>query len=257
MPSAQFETLKQSFGDAGLPGELVTELLNEYEENKRRYFLDDYRPAAINGGRFCEAVTRILQFRATGAYVPLADKIEVEKELNRLDNYGQRLGDGLRLHVVRAVRLIYGIRNSRDIGHLKDGIDPSLQDATLVVSGLDWILAELVRVAHGVTAADAQELIAGIVTKEVPLIEVFDGRPVVLGDLSHKDHVLVTLYWAGVGTVPRASLRRWLPDRLVRNLGRVLKAAEQEHLVHLDGDSIYLTRPGIKYVENAKLLTPR
>jgi len=256
MPSAQNDSIRQSFVDGGLPEDLVTALLDEYESNKRRYFLDDYQPAAINGGRFCEVVTRILEFRAKGTYTPLSDKIEVEKELNRLDNYGAQLGEMLRLHVIRAIRFIYGIRNSRDNGHVKDGIDPNLQDATVVVGTLDWILAELVRVWHGVSPAEAQDLIAGIVTKEVPLIEVFDGRPVVLKNLPYKEHLLVILYWAGDGAIPRASLRKWLPERVAKNLGRLLKAAEAEHRVHLDGYSVYLTKPGIKYVEDNNLLKP-
>ena len=256
MPTAQHDTLKQSFIDGGLPKDLTTALLDEYEGNKRRYFLHDYLPAAINGGRFCEVATRILEFRATGSYTPLSEKIEVEKVLNRLDNFGPQLGEMLRVHVIRAIKFTYGIRNTRDNGHVKDGIDPNLQDSTAVVGSLDWVLAEIVRVWHGVTAEEAQDLIAGIVTKEVPLIAVYNGKPVLLRDLKHLDHLLVVLYWANTESVTRADLRVFLPDRITKNLPRVLTTAEKAHWVHLDGEEVFLTPPGRRHVEDNDLLKP-
>jgi hypothetical protein len=40
--------------------------------------------------------------------------------------------DSIRLHIPRTFRVIYDIRNKRDAAHLGDGIDPNLQDSTLV-----------------------------------------------------------------------------------------------------------------------------
>ena len=37
-------------------------------------------------------------------------------------------------------------------------------DATLVISILDWVLAELVRMYHKVSADEAQKIIDGLVT---------------------------------------------------------------------------------------------
>jgi len=253
--TAQYDTLKQSFIDGGLPEDLVKGLLNEYEENKRRYFLDDYAPGAINGGRFCEAATRIVQFLGKDPHVSLDAEIKVDRALTQIEN-DTTLEEGLRLHVPRAIRMIYGVRNKRGTGHLKDGIDPSLQDATLVVSALDWILAELVRVAHGVSADEAQALIAGIVTKEVPLIEVFSGRPYVARQLKPMDHLLVILYWAGRESVAKAELRSWLPPNVAKNLPRYLGYAEQGNYVVVDSGDVYLRRAGLRYVEDGDLLKP-
>lgn len=255
MATAQYDTLKKSFIDGGLPCDLVSALLDEYGENKRRYFLHDYRSGAINGGRFCEAATRIVQFLGKDLHVPLDAEIKVDGALNKIEN-DMTLEEGLRLHIPRAIRMIYGVRNKRDTGHLKSGIDPSLQDATLVVSTLDWILAELVRVVHGVTGPEAQDLIAGIVTKEIPLVMVYNGKPVLMEDLKHMDHLLVILYWSNSESVMRAELRAWLPDRITKNFGRVLNAAEKKHYVHLDGDKVYFTQKGQRYVEDSGLLQP-
>lgn len=251
----QYGDLIRSFISGGLPEDLTTALLEEYAENKRRYFLGDHGPGVVNGGRFCEAATRVVQFLGRAAHVPLADEIKVDRALVSIEN-DMSLDEGLRLHIPRAIRLIYGVRNKRNTGHLKGGIDPSLQDATLVVGVLDWILAELVRAVHGVSAQKAQELIAGIVTKEIPLVSVYNGKPVLLRDLKHLDHVLVVLYWANVDGPSRAALRSWLPSKVTTNLGRHLQAAANEHFVHLDGDRVFLTPVGQRYVEDNGLLKP-
>src|SRR5690606_6712839 len=98
--------------------------------------------------------------------------------------------DSLRLHVPRAVRLVYGVRNSRNAGHLKGGIDTSFQDATLVIGILDWMMAETVRVVHGLPRELAQGLVDGLVTKAVPMVSEYNGKPVLHADVSHVERLL-------------------------------------------------------------------
>lgn len=255
MSSVERSRLEASFVGAGIPAQLVSALLNEYEEQKRRFFLNDYRPAAINGGRFCEAVTRILQHLGNPPYTALTAELKVETALNQIENL-VHLGDGLRLHVTRSIRLIYGVRNKRDNGHLKDGIDPNLQDATLVLSVMDWILAELVRVAHNVSADAAQRMIDSIVAKEVPLVQEVEGKPVLLADLSRRDHILVLLYWASPEVVTLGQLRSWVPERMRRYVTQLVGDLGKEHLVELVDDRLHLLRPGILDVERKGLLNP-
>src|SRR5215207_9843002 len=71
--------------------------------------------------------------------------------------------ESVRLHIPRSLRLVYDIRNKRDAAHLADNIDPNLQDATLVVSVLDWVLAEFIRMHHNVSANQAQALVEELV----------------------------------------------------------------------------------------------
>ncbi len=254
MPSADFLTLRSSFTASGLPEELATAVLREYEEVKSRYFRRDYKTGSTYAGRFCEAVARILEFKATGNYTPVDAKIKVEDVLNRLDKHGATLGDALRLHVIRIVRFVYGVRNSRDAGHLNDGIDSHFQDATVIVANLDWVLAELVRVWHNVTAAEATALITGIVTKQMPMIEVLDGLPLPTKKLAHMDHVLVILYWLNAESVTKATLTAHLPGNI--RLKRELDKAEPLMLVHVRDDRVFLRDAGRKYVEDEGLLEP-
>ena len=53
--------VEQGFIAAGIPAELVKELLEAFAEAKRRFYRDDLRPSEIEGARFSEAVFRILE----------------------------------------------------------------------------------------------------------------------------------------------------------------------------------------------------
>lgn len=106
--------------------------------------------------------------------------------------------DSVRIPIPRTLRLISDVRNKRDVADLGDGIDPNQQDATMVVRNMEWVLAELVRLYHNVSAKEAHGIIVDLVSKEVPLIQEFDGFPRVLKQLKASDHFLVLLYWRGV-----------------------------------------------------------
>jgi len=136
--------LIQSQLSTSLDSRIVTELLDAHSEAKRNYYLGGLRLSEVEGGRFCEAAFRILEQITTGAFTPLGTQINTEQLINRLSQIPNgAFHDSVRLHIPRALRLVYDIRNKRDAAHLADGIDPNLQDATLVINTIDWILAEL------------------------------------------------------------------------------------------------------------------
>jgi hypothetical protein len=135
---------------------LVDELLSAYQEAKRNFFLGGLRLSAVEGGRFCEAAMRMLQQATTGSFTPLSQQIDSDrlfKQLREIPRGTQP--DSIRLNIPRVIRVIYDIRNGRDAAHLADDIDPNLQDATLVISNIDWALAEFVRLYHDVRRGSA------------------------------------------------------------------------------------------------------
>src|SRR5881296_3677417 len=155
---------------------LVSELIEAYVEAKRNYYLGGFRLSAVEGGRFCEAAFRMLQQRATRKFTPLGTHLDTEKIVQVLGNIpATAQPDSIRLHIPRALRVVYDVRNKRDAAHLADGIDPNLQDATLVISVLDWVVAEFVRLYHSVSADEAQRIVEGLVTRCTPAIQDFSG----------------------------------------------------------------------------------
>src|SRR2546425_3060590 len=93
---------------------VVDELLAAYEEAKSNFYLGGLRLSAVEGGRFAEAAFRLLQQETTGAFDRLGASLKTETIIKNLANLGQgTFPDSVRLHIPRALRVIYDIRNNR------------------------------------------------------------------------------------------------------------------------------------------------
>jgi hypothetical protein len=256
--TSNLDLVRKGFIDAGVPSALTEELLESFSESKRRFYLSDLRPSAVEGGRFSEAALRVLEWTAFGQFTPLSDsKFKAETVINKLGALpANQHSDSLRLHIPRTIRLIYDIRNKRDTAHLTDGIDPNFQDATLVVRNMEWILAELVRLHHTVSANEAHRLITDLVSKEVPMIQVFDGFPRLLKDVAASDHCLVLLYWRGSEGADLSDLVKWVKPKMRANLKRTLGSLDTKNLVHCTDSKYQLTIKGEQLVESRGLIAP-
>ena len=71
---------------ATLPSKLVDALLEAHCEAKRNFHLGGLRLSEVEGGRFCEAAFRILEFVAAGSYTPLGKPLDTEKLIRDLGN---------------------------------------------------------------------------------------------------------------------------------------------------------------------------
>ena len=251
------DRIRSGFITAGIPQLLIDELLDTFAEAKRRFYRDDLRPSEIEGARFSEVVFRILEWITTRTYTPLGTTLpNVPTLLARLEQATSSV-DSVRMHIPRTLRLIYDVRNKRDVAHLGDGIDPNQQDATLVIRNMEWVLAELVRLFHNVAPEEAHSIIIELVSKEVPLIQVFDGFPRILKDLRASDHLLVLLYWRGSNGASLRELDSWVRPAMRSNLKRTLAALDAKNLVHTSNDNFTLTHLGERAVEERKILEPQ
>jgi hypothetical protein len=237
---------------------LVDELLAAYQEAKRNFYLGGLRLSAVEGGRFCEAAFRMLEQVANKArtFTPLGTPINTEAIIKGSAQLPKAAApEGVRIHIPRALRVVYDIRNKRDAAHLADGIDPNVQDATFVVAVLDWILAEFIRVYHKVSADDAQRIINDLVVRRAPAVQDFDGFLKVLRtDLEVSDRVLLLLYERGTARATFEELRSWVHPKMRANLRRTLNQLEHDRAyVHSADDVFVITIKGIQEVERRKL----
>ena len=242
---------------AAIDAQLVDELLAAHEEAKRNFYLGGNRLNAVEGGRFCEAAFRILEQITTSRFLPLGRSLDTQTIIRRLENLPVgSYKDSIRLHIPRALRVVYDIRNNRDAAHLADGIDPNVQDSTLVVSTIDWVLAEFIRLYHHVPPNEAQRIVEDLVNRKAPVIEVFGDYPKVLRtDLGATQFCLVLLYHCGAKGATPIEISSWVKPAMRRNLRRTLTALEDSLAYsHFDGSRIYITRTGIQYVEQNRLL---
>lgn len=239
-----------------LNAKVVDELLVAYREAKDNFYVGGLRLSEVEGGRFCEAAFRILEEAAFGNFTELNQKLDTDKLISRLQALQRGThSDSIRIHIPRALRVVYDVRNNRDAAHLADGIDPNIQDATLVICILDWILAEFIRMYHGVSAKEAQGIIESLVTRKVPAIEDFHGFLKVLKPtLKVSDYVLLTLFGRGEAGADFEQIESWVKPKMRKNLRRTLKGlVDDQAFVHADKDRYFLTKRGIAEVEQKKL----
>jgi hypothetical protein len=239
--------------------QLVDELLDAHAEAKSNFYLGGLRLSAVEGGRFAEAAFRLLQQETIGSFVPLGASLNTDRVIRDLANLSQGTHpDSIRLHIPRALRVIYDIRNNRDAAHLADGIDPNLQDATLVISVIDWVLAEFLRLHHSVSADEAQRLVTELVSRSAPVIEDFDGFLKLLNPaLTATDQCLVLLYQCGTAGAAYGELEHWVHPRSRTNLRRTLtRIVQDKAFAHRSGDRYVITQTGRKDVEKRKLIEP-
>jgi hypothetical protein len=252
-------TTIQSQLAAALPPKLVDELLEAHSQAKKSLYLGGLRLSEVEGGRFCEAAFRLLEQISQGSFTPLGTQLHSDKAIQKLENLPKGSHpDAVRIHIPRALRLVYDIRNKRDAAHLGDGIDPNVQDAVLVSSVLDWVLAEFVRLYHNVSADVAQQVVSEIVTRAVPVVQDFNGFLKILKpNLAVSDHCLVLLYQRGEQGAAFKEMENWVRPQMRANLARTLNGlVERKDLIHFDGSRYFITRLGQKEVEVRHLVEP-
>ncbi len=236
-----------------LNAKLVTELLDAHAEAKRNFYLGGLRLSAVEGGRFCEAAFRLLQDITEKKHTPLGKTLpKTDKLIADLANLdGSKFNDSIRLHIPRSLRLVYDIRNKRNAAHLADGIDPNVQDATLVVSVIDWVLAEFIRLYHNVPANEASKIVNGIVKRVAPVVQDFNGFLKVLNPkLGVSDHCDVLLYQRGENGATYDELEKWARPPMRANLKRTLDGlVDKKDHVHFGAGRYYITQRGQLYVK--------
>lgn len=249
--------LESEFVAAGVPAPVAKELFEAFSELKRRFAIGDLRPNVVEGGRFSEAAFRVLQWMTATKYTPIGGSLpKVPTLLGTLAQSGHA-SDSVRLHIPRTLNLIYDLRNKRNAAHLADGIDPNVQDSTLVVNAASWVLAELVRLLCASDPNAAHEVITALVGRDIPVIQEFNGLPRVLRDMTVAEHVMVLLYWSPAGPLPLMTVRGWVSESARKNLRRTVGMLEAKHYVHLDdSDVLHITSLGERFVVESRLLEP-
>ena len=147
---------------------------------------------------------------------------------------------------------LYEIRNNRGVGHAGGDVDPSHMDAVAVLYMSKWLVAELIRVFHGVTTGEATEAVDLLVERELPVVWSVDGKKRVLAErLSQRDKTLLLLY-SEPGVVAETDLRMWVEAADASSYRRdVLRKAHKERLLEYDDASrtVHLSPKGARYVE--------
>src|SRR5690606_17146131 len=124
------------------------------------------------GGKFAEAVYSILNGYTSGAFPASPSKptnmVAACQALEQVDK--ARFCRSERIQIPRMLMALYEVRNNRNVGHIGGDVDPCHMDATVVLSMVQWIMAELIRIFNSLPVSRVQPVVDAIVERKVPII---------------------------------------------------------------------------------------
>lgn len=241
---------------ASIPEGLRDPLIAEYQGICNAFNEGRWKLAALDAGRFCEVAYTILHGALSGSYAAAPQKpgnfVNACRALETMAPVA--VGDrSLRILIPRLLPALYEVRNNRNVGHVGGDVVPNKMDATFVRESAAWVVAELVRVTHGVSTGEAQDAVDALVERTHPLVWEVDGVKRVLSPgMKMGDQVLLLLY-STPGWTTLAQLKTWLNK--YPNLGRVLNGLFDKRQIELRIDKAMITPLGGKHVEEKVLKT--
>ena len=192
----------------------------------QNYLERRWSPAELSGGRFCEIVYTILDGYARSTYPAMPAKPPNFVAACRALEAHTHVPRSFQILIPRFLPALYEIRNNRGVGHVGGDVDPNHMDSNAVIGVAAWVLAELIRVFHGLTVEKAQQAVDAIVERRVPLVWTgSEAKRVLDPKLSIRDQVLLLL-GTTAGEVAMADLQRWCG---YKDKGYFKKLARQMH----------------------------
>lgn len=244
---------------ANVPAQFRKRLISAYEDLKRNHLERRYDAGGLAAGKFCEICLRLLQHVVTGASIPFGTKIpNFADECRKLvTSRAGTVAESLRIVVPRALVLMYTMRNKRGIGHVGGDVEANQIDSATLARVSDWVMCELIRVYHGLSIEEAQDLVDVLATRSLPDIwEVGGKKRVLRNDLSASEQALLLLYHDPASCVLAEDLCDWVeysqPSMFKRN---ILRPLHKKRLLEFDEESsvVYLSPTGIQVVEKTIL----
>ena len=239
---------------ANVPATLRDPLLAAFNEIATSFAAHRWEPSELNGGKLCETAYTILRSHVDGKWAAKPSKPKDFKQacLDMEQVPKASFPQSARITTPRLLMALYEIRNNRGVGHAGSDVDPNHMDATLVLAGAKWVMAELVRIFHNITTAEASEVVDALVERAVPTVwTIGDRRRVLVPGMSMKDQTLLLLY-GPAGWVSEADLVTAVEHSNPSVYRRdVLTPAHKGRLIEYDatGRRAHISPLGIGYVE--------
>lgn len=237
---------------ASVPPGLRKPLISEYESIAQSFLEMRWLPSELSGGRFSEIVYTILDGYAKNSYASSPRKPRNFVQACRGLENNAHVPRSFQILVPRMLPALYEVRNNRSVGHVGGDVDPNHMDSFVVLSLCSWIMAELVRVFHGVSVADAQKVVDALVEMRIPL--VWSGpagvKRVLRPKLKLKEQLLLLI----ASSVPDATseqLLTWVEHRDRKYVMRTIRALHSLRFVEFSEGTglVTILPPGAEYVQ--------
>jgi hypothetical protein len=246
-----------------LPTTLRDDLLSAFNEIIKNYREHRWEPAELNGGKLCEAAYTICKGWLDGGNYPArAAKPRSFPDAcwGMAAQYAQVPNSrSARVLIPRMMVGLYDIRNNRGVGHAGADVNPNLMDSSAVLYIAKWVVAELVRLLHMLTTAEAAAISDALIQREVAWVWSHgDKKRVLKTGMTWRKQTLVLLL-TEPGEVRESDLMRWLEHPAVRDLRKnVLKPLHRARIIEYDESTrmVQLLPPGVTEAESLVATTP-
>lgn len=230
-------------------------IIDTYLDLKRNCAEVHHDAAGLAAGKFCEIVLRHIQNTVTSTYIPFNKKIgNFSDECRKIiASPSSTTTESERIIIPRALVFLYTMRNKRGIGHIGGDVDANAIDTAVIARTADWVLCELIRIYHGMSLEEAQDIIDRISVRQLPAIwEVAGKKRVLKKELSARDQVLLILYSTKEAAVLVEDLCEWIEySNLSVFKSRIIKLLHKDRMVEHDKetDAVLLSPKGVEHVE--------
>lgn len=177
-----------------LPSGLRIPLIEEYNSIVNNFLEHRWSPSELSGGKFCEIVYTILEGYASGNFASSPNKPRDFVTACRVLESNAINPRSFQILIPRLLPTLYEIRNNRGVGHAGGDVNPNPMDATAVLAMASWVMAELIRIFHKSTIAEAQLAVDSLVERRMPIVWTDgDVRRVLRTGLKLKDQILLLI----------------------------------------------------------------
>jgi hypothetical protein len=238
---------------------LRKKLVEAYLSLKRNYVEDRFEASGLDAGKFCEIALRVAQAQVFGTYEPLGKRIANFADACRklVTSPTASAPESIREIIPRGLVFIYTLRNKRGIGHVGGDVDANRVDAITIVHAADWVMCELVRLYHGLSIEEAQDLVDNLAQRKLPIVwEIAGKKRVLIAGLSTSDESLLLLYGVNDNAVLVEDLFEWVEySNFSLFKSSVLRKLHEARLIEYDKavGIVHLSPLGVAKVEDEML----
>jgi hypothetical protein len=158
-----------------LDRDLALQAITEFIDLERRYIQRDWGPTEVDGGRFCEAIARILYHQDSGNLDPCRELGNCAKYIDGDQNPHRLTPRTDAKHLFLAMGAIWKFRNSRGAAHLSPNYNANHMDARFVVEGARWVMNEMLRLFGQGEREEVAKMVRELLRFEVPVIGKFES----------------------------------------------------------------------------------
>lgn len=232
---------------------LSERLIEEFVSMEKRFIQRDWEPTELDGGQFCEILSRILYHVDSGNLNPAKDfndcakYIEDEKGMN--SHHLTPRHDAL--HLVKVLRTIYKFRSQRGAVHISPTYRPNHMDSKLVVECVRWAMNETLRLFWQGDKENVAKAIRELLRFDIPCIGIYDERILVQRtDLQPKEEILILLHYAGEEGFSREKLLQnsHISTQKLTFILQELSSSGSRIILKRNNGNFVLTDVGNKYI---------